>query len=500
MFIKKILYQNKLNLVLFFIIIVNIIYNLLMLNYSPLPWFDEVYFTSITMSYTETGLFKFSISPLYDSGEVLRYGPLYFILTSWIIKIFGFGLLQFRVLNFIASVSSIYIASLILKKYNISLKEQLIFIVIYIFDAMLVMNSHSGRMDGVAVFFILIFIYLVLNYEKNIWNLPVSGVSFAVAILITPRAIFFMLPIIFYYGFLLITKWKHNRNYLRLLSWAFPPLFLYFSWIFIKFGSIEYFFDYYLQKRNTEMGSDSYLETFIQFSPYILKYQIPLFIIAGLLSIHLFFNYKKIPLIIYFSLANILIFYGFILDTGMYSIFIIPFYYIIIFITLNILKISKKLKYSIYFFFLFFNISLFAIKNIGIIMDINHRDYKVLNTIIDETIPEKSKVVGSEVYYYSIIQNQCNFQTIERGSNWWDRYKYHAEVFDFDYLIVNEQFYINHKGIFEIYHTQEMELVKEIKLSEINNSITVKISEFLDIPSPMYSYNGLIFKRKKNTK
>jgi len=485
------------NSVFYLFVFLLIIFNLLTLNYSPLPWFDEVYFASITKSYSETGLFKFYISPLYDSGEVLRYGPLYFIFTSIIVKIFGFGLFQYRILNFVASVLCIYIASLILKKYKLSNKDLFFFITIYLFDVMFVMNSHSGRMDGVALLFVLIFHYLVLNYNKNYWNLPLSGVAFAISILTTPRSVFFMLPIIFYFGFVLMLHLKKDKNYLRLLSWAIPPIILYLFWIFIKFGSIQSYFDYYLQKRTTEHGSDSYLETFIQFSPYIFKFQIPLFVVTTLSIILLIFSKAKKHFFIFISLANIFIFYGFILDTGMYSIFILPFYYLIIFLSFNINPINNKLKYSIYIFLLLFNLSTFVIKNTGIVLDLKLRDYKRLNSIVNQNIPKNSRVIGNEVYFYTVIQNNCDFQTIERGGNWLDRYDYQAKVFDFDYLILNEQFIEDHKGIFSIYHVDEMEVIQRIKLGDEKNSITIKISNLLDIPNPMYSYNGIIYKRKK---
>jgi len=498
---EKIFSQDKYILLLLFSIAITIIYNLSILAYSPLPWFDEVFFASITHSYIENGLFNLSLAPLYNSSEVLTYGPVYFVLNSFIINILGFGIFQFRLLNFLANTSAIFILSLILKKYNIPVKERLLLILIYLLDAMYIINSHSGRMDGVAVFFMLFFTYLVLNYNKNFWILPLSGVFFGLAVLTTPRAIFFMIPIIFYYVIKLLLNWKKDRNLLRLITWAIPPLFLYFLWIFSKFGSINAFFDYYLQEKLTDQGQGSTLDTFIHFSPYInpLEYHV---VYATIISFMVLFfkNIKNIPAIVFIFICNILLFYGFILDTGMYSIFILPFFYFIIFISLNLSKINNKLKYGIILILLLFNFSTFILKNTGIILDFNHRNYKALNKLFDENIPQNAKVVGSEVFFYAAIQNKNNFQTIERGSNWWDRYKYHAEVFDFEYLILSEQFYLAHKGILEIYHTKDMELIKKINFGEMNNSLTLKISNFLDITSPTYSYNGLIFKRKKNTK
>lgn len=59
------------------------------MSFSPIAWFDEVYFASTTHSFMNGN----GLSLELDHCEpVLMYGPIYFLLTSSVMKLFGFGI------------------------------------------------------------------------------------------------------------------------------------------------------------------------------------------------------------------------------------------------------------------------------------------------------------------------------------------------------------------------------------------------------------------------
>src|SRR3954469_703237 len=75
-------------------------FHLVTLSYNPLPWYDETYFASIALNLTHHGTFFPMIA--YHAKvlkEDIAYGPVYFIFTGLSIKLFGFGIFQFRVIN-----------------------------------------------------------------------------------------------------------------------------------------------------------------------------------------------------------------------------------------------------------------------------------------------------------------------------------------------------------------------------------------------------------------
>lgn len=141
--------------------------------------------------------------------------------------------------------------------------------------------------------------------------------------------------------------------------------------------------------------------------------------------------------------------------------------------------------------------SLFTIKNTAIIADLNLRSHKKIDKIVEKHIPENSKVIGNELYFYSILKNKCDFQTFERGGRFSERINYHYNTYDFDYFVVSDQFRNSNIHFMRYYRTYDMDTVAKINCSNKNNSFTVKVAKFLDIPSPFYSYEGLILKRNK---
>ena len=84
--------MKKLHLV--FLLIIYLVYHLLTLNVSPLPWYDEVVFNSIAHSFAHDGTFFCKVGPLAMEGkQIVVYGPVFFVSSGILESIFGMGII-----------------------------------------------------------------------------------------------------------------------------------------------------------------------------------------------------------------------------------------------------------------------------------------------------------------------------------------------------------------------------------------------------------------------
>ena len=74
-------------------------FHLLMLSRSPIPYFADTFFASISHTFTQTGEMRLSVSPLWMNGPVYLYGPIYFYAQRLVYEVLGFGILQSRILG-----------------------------------------------------------------------------------------------------------------------------------------------------------------------------------------------------------------------------------------------------------------------------------------------------------------------------------------------------------------------------------------------------------------
>lgn len=472
-----------------------IIINLLLLSYSPLPWFDEIYFTGITNSLLTNGTFHLSAFPLYDTGEILTYGPVYFFLTGLSVKLFGWGVFQFRIVNFLFALGCIFLSWRILRLYYKEKFTGILFILLYITDPMFTTNSHSGRMDSVALFFILVVIYYL--YENHsLRNYLATAIAASLALLTTPRSAFFLVPVLLLHFVPLLFKLKKSQNWLKIFIFGGFTITLYAAWIFTKFGGFEQFFDYYFQQPRSGLVNKNLFASFIRFSPYIIIFEYPLVITTTLLFSALLIKKRfRLNTMTWILFLNIITFYSFILDTGQYSIFIIPCFYLLLFISVIKLGFPSKIRYSILFLILLFNIVLLTVKSYSVVADLQLRNYATVDNSVASVVPPGSKVIGNELYYYSVIKNDCEYQSIERGANLKQRIDYHYNDFDFDYLIINESYIKINRQVVDTYlKSGEFEIVSPVIQQDSDNSTTLKIARWLEM-YVFYTYEGMIYKR-----
>ena len=138
--------------------------------------------------------------PAFYEGEVNLYGPIYFGLQSLLIDTFGLHHIVFRMPNLLAGYASIFLLALVLRNNHVSRQCQLLFILAAIVDVSFNRNLVSGRMDMLAVMFVLIALYFTNRGSPaaSLRALPdwlAIGSASALAYLTTPRALF-LLPMV----------------------------------------------------------------------------------------------------------------------------------------------------------------------------------------------------------------------------------------------------------------------------------------------------------------
>ena len=383
------------------------LYHLLTLQISPVPWFDETFFASITTSYATIGKFNLGIAPFAYNNELLIYGPLYFWITSFFTKIFTFNIFFFRLAGVLFGFSSLFIFYKVLRLF---LKSELSYLIIFAIAIDPIFNTsiHSGRMESAALFFAFVSIFLYFKAASKTFSYPftlvlfsVSGLAFSLALLTTPR-IGVLLPALGIIQLLYIFNTFTWRKVLEITIFGTTLVAVYFLWILYAFKSVHNFINYYSQFKG-----------YVGSSWFNFPKQQILLIILTLISflVGSFLNYRQFfTKLIILSTFTCLLFYLFVSDSGPYSVIIVPFLYAIMGTTTSLFYSSLKLRNKSIFkisrltpwiLIISFNLLFFTIKAITIYVTSDTRNPQFINAFIKRCIPPGSKVIGEPLYYYS---------------------------------------------------------------------------------------------------
>ncbi|GAL84631.1 hypothetical protein MYP_1859 [Sporocytophaga myxococcoides] len=426
--------MNRLTNYLYFgFLLIIIAYHLFTLEIQPLPWFDEVYFASIADNFITNGSFIPEIaSYARNDRPALTYGPVYFFLTGLSMKFFGFGIGQFRIVGLLSGLLCIRLTYLIVKRsFPAESWKYKVLIIAILTDPFFSLTFHQGRMDLTALCFCLIAIFYFLKGGIN--NILLSGSAGVLSLLTTPRAIVVLLPLVV---LLLIDIFK-RKDFKKALLWALPFLLIYPIWVFAGFGGVGGFINYYLTINGVTNSAN---EHYIGPNLYIPRHEYPLIFVAFIaLTFGLIKQGKTyFNLLVVISLIAIISFYLIVHDWGPYSVFIIPFYYILIFYSWSLVPSVKGLNvlYSLpVFFVLIFNLSYSVIKADQVLVSRKVRDPRLADTFIRENIPPGSKVVGDALYYYSVKKNNSDFQLFDQYDTLESRERKHRLDYKYNFLI-----------------------------------------------------------------
>ena len=419
-----------------------LVYHLLTIEISPMPWFDETYFASMTLHFQKTGEFMPQIGPMleYYYPQSKAYGPAYFLVIAASFKVFGFGMIQMRIPALLFGFFSIPVVYKILGLSNIQAGFRNFVFVLALFDPIYLQNIHSGRMDSMALFFAFGGIYFLLKgFSQNSFIFYLGcGLSFGVALLTTPRiAVSLIGPVVAL--ILFFFSKPTTKQFFFSLSVAILIAALYSIWVFWGFGGYQEAYQYFFGKPKEVLYFKSLADGYISYKKYIPVFQIPVLIILGVfISLTVYYR-RAMVWIFWISMFNLVAFYTMVNDTGIYSIFSMPWAYICLAcigqsFTLFVFQ-EKMLKIGM-IGLVALNVSIFTLKNTVIWLFAASRDTEIVQKQVSQLIPKGSRVIGDEAYYYFVMKAGSDFQYLDRGASTPQRIDYHKNQYKYDYIIV----------------------------------------------------------------
>jgi hypothetical protein len=426
--------MNRNNIILLIIIGLWIFYHIITISISPLPNFDEVFFTSIADNYSNDFTFSTSIGSLpgQKTSEVLVYGPLYFMALGNIIKYFGLNIFVGRSISLFSGFLLLFFFIFFLKKTSKKTFFIYLFVLLFITDSRIFTSMHSGRMDLFCIVFFLMAIYIIWNFD-NFFMSSIAGILLAISYLITPRIIFYFLGLLVIFS---LDFFYYKLKYKKYFIAFFVFLFFVSFWIIFKFNSPTNYINYIKNLKNFGYNDNSSTLGYhfgINNISFFLKN--PAFIIFVIVS---FFSYyfnlfTRLTLFVFSIIVSHLFF---IHEAGPYSAMILPFVYW--FIINQILVLSNSINYRRYLFLsiyilLAFNVSTFLFKSFVLLSSYNSRnEYYVTESLSPFNLNNKN-VLSSFKFYYILKNKQANFTSIELVKD--DLSK--SEISQFNFLIVD---------------------------------------------------------------
>ena len=406
------------------------------IDLQPIPWFDETFFASIAHCYGLHGTLVPEIAAtVMNQQQLLIYGPVYFVLTSFSFDCFGFGVWQFRIVSMVFGLG-VLLMMMLLKKQLVKQKWgtwDMVWVMILVTDPFFNMCLHEGRMDLVALFLMLLALYLFLiAVEKSQnWLFLLVGICVSLAILTTPRVGFIALVLVVVVIYLVATKRIVLRHVFFLGS---PIVVIYGCWIEMC-GGFRSFFDLYWTSFDQSGTQDSVLN-YIGTNFYIPTHEYLLIVISicivmvGMMQKNQFFKHY----FAWLSLGSICIFYLLIKDWGPYSIFILPFYYLL---CMGLQNQSNMLFKVLIMLLLAFNGSFFCFKAIQTVVSASARNPTIAYDFVHQHIPKGSKVIGDATYYYAVVQNGSSYEYIDKYAPLNKREALLRTKYNYQYVIVS---------------------------------------------------------------
>lgn len=295
------------------------------LSISPLPWFDETYMASIANEFIETGQLFPRVAQVRQFDQELIYGPVYFAITGIFIKLFGLNAFAFRLTTLIAGFLVIWRSSQLLKLLKASKKWQILFILCLSLDPFLNRSMHEGRMDLLALFFVLTASLHFIRFHHSKQMVQVVWAAFwcTLTLLTTPRTGFLLTAWALLWSYWLIQSWK---TYLKPAVICLTIVLLCYScWILYAFGSLTAMLEYYSQY--LMFTRLNLAKTSIMKQQYLLILLGAGSAVFGLIRFGK--SYLKLPVIL--AILSVICFYALVFDQGPYAVFIVPSYYLMVF-------------------------------------------------------------------------------------------------------------------------------------------------------------------------
>jgi len=477
---------------------VYVIYHLVTLIYSPLPWYDEITFNAITHSYVEHRTFFEEERIIALPQQKLDYGPLYFIIQAGVIKIFGFSIFKFRITSLLCGLIDLFLIYKICRKLKFTANAIIVTLLIIALEPAFNQSLHSGRMDFTSMlFFFLSYLTFVKTDNASrvnniLWAL-VTGILLSCAMLTTPRIIFAFSFYFFYFIFELtdIKTRGWQAVFLKYIGILIGFVAVYYIWIYSAFGSIGNFI-YYNTHSSVIKDHAGGFGSGISLKYNLLVYAYAIF--AFLLLLKNKVVRKNIDMVL-FTVPVILAFLVIVTGgiSGRYFAMVIPFAAILITgvtVNLNNNGLLKKITYVIP---VLFGI-IFIFKGTYIFATLRQHDPYYNESVISKYIAPNSSIAGDFRYYYIARDKNCSFLSFEGNGPLEDEMKYYLDH-KINYFIINKDnpemdFYVPQL----LTHNYKLETVVEDNNSgsffhKIISKLPYRISE--NYSCYIYKYQGV---------
>jgi len=422
--------------------------HLITLTKSPIPWFDETYFASLSLSLSQGNGFEANVSPLLEAHnpQAKAYGPGYLLLNAAVFKAFGFGIFQNRMLGLLSGFMAILVFLKLALLCKVDKSWGWPIALCLLADPIFAQSMHSGRMDTLAVLCMISAAFMAYKMlEDAAWKWAIAaGLLSGFCLLVSPRPAFLLVA--FWGAFVLVGLLQKRFEILgKAMAIGSIAGGLYLLWIYFGFGGLEEWSAYFFAPSADPVSKkkSNLFAMYIGSNGFVPTYQY-LVIIPALVSVLWSYKQWQKPLL-FGLLAGVASFYLFITDTGMYSALIILFWYFLLFQSLHFVFVKAKgatlkswvgnMRYA----FPALCLGLFSIKLIFIFITLNDRNHSELQQFVAAHIPPKSRVIGDDAYFYAVLNTGSDFQYLIRGSHGPRRREYHFNDYQFQYLIVSEK-------------------------------------------------------------
>ncbi len=412
---------------------------------SRLPWFDDTFFSSVADTFNRTGEFKLTAAPLWLDKPVYLYGPVYFVILGEMFQHFGIGVTQARIPGLLCGLGIVIVGYYVLRRARVSHVLAMVTCAAMALDPTFHQNIHSGRMDSMAFFFILVGFYCLMRandvtrHSYLAWTVA-SAIFSSLGILTTPRPGYLLIPM----GFILLVRFLRQRTLASATSavvWGAVILVCIAAWIAYAFGSIPAMLEYYAD----------FSQDYTSGGFGVRALHAPLLVPLALLMIAALVVDRRILVndVIFFTVIGIGEFYLFVKDKGtfggLYSFFIIPLTYLALGYLLARLRAAtgespamRWVQYGVFGILFLFNGAIFFARTTLEVLQWESRSPAATDATVRALIPPGSKVVGDDKFYFAVRKADSDFQYVQRGGTTEERARYHAHDYGLEYLITAE--------------------------------------------------------------
>ena len=302
--------------------------NLLIIEVSPLPWYDETYMASIAKTLADSGHLYAQIAWAHQIEYPPVYGPVFFWITYPVLKLFGFGIWQYRITIILSGIGCLLLSHQLIKTHYPEKRTVYLLPILLSIDPFFFRSMHEGRMDLWATFFLLyatLYLLKVFKQPQN-WSAVIfSGLLVGLALNTSPRSAFFAVALGLFGLPKLFKNWK--AYWKKAIIWISIPSLLYIAWVQYAYGGFSNMFAFFTQEGYWGFTRINPAKT------SILAQQYPLMLSALAVSIYGFFRLGKAIFddLYLLALLSIGCFYLLVFDQGPYVAYIIPSYYLLIF-------------------------------------------------------------------------------------------------------------------------------------------------------------------------